>query len=257
MIVAGNESAMSEISEDAFLGGALRLRQLRQGHRAGHDAMLLAAAVPACAGERIADLGAGIGAAGLALAVRVADAQVALFEREADLVRLAQENIALNQCQARVAVHAKDVARLAGSAGAFAATFDQVMMNPPYHGADRHPASPDRLRAAAHVLADDGLGDWVGAATALLRPKGRLTLIWRADGLGEVLAALGARFGALDLWPVHARAARPAIRVLIGAVMGARAPLCLHPPLILQDEAGRPSPGAEAILRHGAVLPQR
>src|SRR6478736_1511110 len=51
-----------EFTEDAFLGGRLRLRQPRSGHRAGHDAMLLAAATPARSGDRVVDLGAGDGA---------------------------------------------------------------------------------------------------------------------------------------------------------------------------------------------------
>jgi len=61
-----------EFTEDAFLGGGLRLRQPKSGHRAGHDAMLLAAATPARSGDRVVDLGAGVGAAGLAVAKRVA-----------------------------------------------------------------------------------------------------------------------------------------------------------------------------------------
>jgi tRNA1(Val) A37 N6-methylase TrmN6 len=61
-----------ELTEDAFLGGQLRVRQLKSGHRAGHDAVLLAAATPARPGDRVADLGAGVGVAGLAVARRVA-----------------------------------------------------------------------------------------------------------------------------------------------------------------------------------------
>ncbi len=60
---SGKEAA--EITEDGFLGGQLRLRQPRGGHRAGHDAILLAAATPARSGDRVVDLGAGVGAPGL------------------------------------------------------------------------------------------------------------------------------------------------------------------------------------------------
>ena len=62
----------AEFTEDAFLGGQLRLRQPKSGHRAGHDAMLLAAATAARPGDRVVDFGAGVGAAGLAVASRVA-----------------------------------------------------------------------------------------------------------------------------------------------------------------------------------------
>ena len=60
---------MAEFAEaDFFLGRQLRLRQLAHGHRAGTDAALLAAAAPAHIDGLALDVGAGVGAAGLALA---------------------------------------------------------------------------------------------------------------------------------------------------------------------------------------------
>src|SRR3954452_1384177 len=82
----------ADVTEDAFLGGQLRLRQLKSGHRAGHDAMLLAAATPARSGHRVIDFGAGVGAAGLAVARRVAGVDLALVEIDQDLAKLAREN---------------------------------------------------------------------------------------------------------------------------------------------------------------------
>src|SRR5256885_16815406 len=83
-----------EFTEDAFLGGQLRLRQPKSGHRAGHDAMLLAAATPARSGDRVIDLGAGIGAAGLAIAKRVAGIELFLVEIGEGLAALARGNAA-------------------------------------------------------------------------------------------------------------------------------------------------------------------
>ena len=71
---------VTDLTEDAFLGGQLRLKQKRSGHRAGHDAILLAAATEARAGDRVVDLGTGIGTAGLALARRVAGIELCLVE---------------------------------------------------------------------------------------------------------------------------------------------------------------------------------
>lgn len=253
--MAGGADALGEVSEDAFLGGRLRLRQLRSGHRAGHDAMLLAAAVPTKDGERIADLGAGVGAAGLALAVRVPGVHVVLIEREAELARLAQDNIALNVLAGRAQCFEDDIAGLGLSGSSLAGSFDHVMMNPPYNDAGRHRASPDALRAAAHVGDAGGPDDWIETAARLLKRGGRLTLIWRADGLEHVLEALSPRFGALSVVPVYSRPSKPAIRVLVSGKHGAKAPLNILPALTLQDEAGRPSQAAEAILRHGAAIP--
>src|ERR1700690_1700133 len=88
----GPMTEAGRFTEDAFLGGKLRLRQPKTGHRAGHDAMLLAAATPACPGDRVVDLGAGVGAAGLAVAKRVAGIELVLVEIDNGLAELARAN---------------------------------------------------------------------------------------------------------------------------------------------------------------------
>jgi tRNA1(Val) A37 N6-methylase TrmN6 len=90
------------ITEDAILGGRLRLQQPRVGHRIGHDAILLAAACPATAGDRVVELGAGVGAAGLALALRVPGVEVVLVELDEEFAALARENISANALGQRV-----------------------------------------------------------------------------------------------------------------------------------------------------------
>ena len=93
-----------EFTEDAFLGGQLRLRQPKSGHRAGHDAVLLAAATLARPGERVVDFGAGVGAAGLSVARRVAGIQLILVEIDQALAELARANAAANAIAADVIV---------------------------------------------------------------------------------------------------------------------------------------------------------
>src|SRR5215467_4149556 len=99
----------AEVTEDAALGGRLRLRQPKRGHRVGHDAILLAAACPARPGDTIADFGAGVGAAGLALAARVPQTTVTLIEIEGSLAALAEQNVRLNGMSERVRAVALDV----------------------------------------------------------------------------------------------------------------------------------------------------
>ena len=175
----------SEFTEDAFLGGQLRLRQPKSGHRAGHDAMLLAAATSARPGDRVVDFGAGVGAAGLALARRVAGIDLVLVEIDAGLAGLARGNAAANAIPAEVIV--LDVT---ASADAFAAagllpdSADVVLMNPPFNDPLRHRASPDQARVSAHVATDATLESWIHAARRILKSNGMLNLIWRADGLG-------------------------------------------------------------------------
>jgi tRNA1(Val) A37 N6-methylase TrmN6 len=128
-------------------------------------------------------------------------------------------------------------------------------MNPPFNNPARQNVSPDPERRAAHTAADGVLATWVAAASWALHSAGTLTLIWRADGLADVLAALGERFGDIAVLPVHGRAGQSAIRVLVRARKGSRAPLTLLPGLMLNDEEGRPTAEAEAVLRGAEPLP--
>lgn len=247
---------VTDFTEDAFLGGQLRLRQKRSGHRAGHDAILLAAATEARAGDRVVDLGAGIGIAGLALGRRVAGISLSLVEIDPELAELARANAAANGITA-----ATIVLDVTADAQAFAAnglvpdSVDVVLMNPPFNDPARHRGSPDQARRTAHVASEETLNAWVHAARRILRSDGALTLIWRADGIAEVLAALSRGFGSLSILPVHGEAGRPAIRVLVRAVKGGRAPTRLLPGLMLNDESGVPKNQVTEILEGRALLP--
>src|SRR5262245_14003182 len=247
----------AEVTEDAALGGKLRLKQPREGHRFGHDAILLAAACPARARERVVDLGAGVGAAGLALALRVADTKVMLVEIDAALAALAAENAQLNGLAARVRSVVLDVA---GPASAFAAaglepeSAARVLMNPPFNDQARQRASPDRRRRLAHAGSAETLPAWIKTAARLLRPRGTMSMIWRADRLGQVLQALAPAFGAATVLPVHPTDREPAVRVLVRATKGSRAPLVLLPSFVLNDGAGCSTTQARSVLRGDAVL---
>jgi tRNA1(Val) A37 N6-methylase TrmN6 len=245
----------SEFTEDAFLGGQLRLRQPKSGHRAGHDAMLLAAATPARSGHRVVDFGAGVGAAGLAVARRVAGIQLVMAEIDAALVELARGNARSNAIMAEALV--LDVT---SGADAFAAaglppdSADVVLMNPPFNDPARHRASPEKARELAHVATAATLESWIHAARRTLKSGGVLSLIWRADGLAEVLAALDRGFGSLGILPVHGEPAAPAIRVIIRAIKGGKAPTRLHAALMLNDELGAPNKQVQEILAGKGIL---
>ena len=247
----------AEVTEDAVLGGKLRLKQPRSGHRVGHDAILLAAACPARAGERVLDLGAGVGAAGLSLARRVEGTEVALVEVDPVLAGLAAQNVRLNGLETRVSSMVLDVAapaRAFAAAGLKPETAARVLMNPPFNDPARQRASIDPQRRLAHVRSGGTLPAWVKTAARLLHPRGTLTMIWRADGLAEVLQTLASAFGAATVLPVHPGEQAAAIRVLVRATKASRAPLVLLPGFVLNDASGRPTAQAEAVLRGDAVL---
>lgn len=242
-------------TDDAFLGGRLRLRQPASGHRAGHDAMLLAASTSVRSGQRVVDFGAGVGAAGLAVAQRVRDIELVMVEIDPALASLAGGNAAANGLAAEVltldiAAGAADFA----AAGLGPDSVDVVLMNPPFNDHARQQSSPDAARSIAHVATPTTLTDWIHAARRILKPGGALTLIWRAEAIAEVLSALDRGFGSVALQPVHGMASAPAIRILVRAIKGGRAPTHIHPAVMLNDAAGVPNRMAQAVLAGDSVL---
>lgn len=243
---------LPETTEDAFLGARLRLRQPAAGYRAAIDPVLLAAAVPAAAGERVADLGCGVGTAGLCLLARVPGALVAGLELQPGLAELAGQNALANGCTNRLTVAVGDVAR--PPAGFEPGRFDHVMLNPPYldPAAARAPALP--LRRLATVEGEPPLETWLTQAVALLRPRGSLTVIHRADRIDRLLAGLAGRCGDLAVFPLWPRQGEAARRVLVQGRKDSGAPLRLLPGLVLHEADGRYTAAAEAVLRDAAGL---
>jgi tRNA1(Val) A37 N6-methylase TrmN6 len=245
-----------EFTEDAFLGGRLRLRQPKSGHRAGHDAMLLAAATPVRSGDRVVEFGAGVGAAGLAVAKRAAGIKLVLVEIDETLAALARGNAAANAIAADiVALDVTSAADAFAAAGLAPDSCDVVLMNPPFNDPARHRASPDKAREIAHVATSATLENWIHASRRILKSGGVLTLIWRADGLADVLAVLGRGFGSFAILPVHADAMKPALRVLVRAVKGGKAPTQIYAALLLNDESALPNKQVQEILAGKGVLP--
>jgi tRNA1(Val) A37 N6-methylase TrmN6 len=257
---AGQPTIDPPPTDDAFLGGALRLLQPVRGYRAGLDAVLLAAiAVPETdRAMRVLDVGAGVGTAGLCAAWRNKAAQVTLLEREGELVRLAAANIERNGLGERVRVVEADIAATGetlAAAGIAADSFGRVITNPPFHAEGRGTAAPAGLKARAHAMAEGSLDDWARFMARMTAPGGTATLIHKADALAELLAALDRRFGALSVLPVLARAGEPAIRVVVSGIKGSRAPLTLLPPLLVHGPDGEFTPTLQQVLREGAGLP--
>lgn len=243
-------------THDALLGGLVRLKQPRKGQRASADAVMLAAAIGAKAGAQVLELGCGSGVAMLCLAARLKNVTVAGLELQPDLVALCAKNIAANGFEDRLAVHEGDI-RARRIAGLTPNSFDQVFANPPYFDVARHRVSPHAGRAAAR--ADGGaaadIGHWVAAMLRYAKPNAGLTLIHKAERLGEILAAFEGKAGAIRVIPLWSRPGQPAKRVILRAVKGSKAPLTLTPGLVLHSAEGGYLPEIDAVLRSGAALP--
>ena len=241
------------LDESALLGGRVRLLQPTTGFRAAIDPVMLAAAVPAAPGDTVLDVGAGVGAAALCLAARVTDCRIAGIEIQRDLVRIAAENVALNQLAGRVDIMTGDLTQTPPRLAA--GTFDHVMANPPHLEADRAHPSPHPGRAAASVESIGDLAQWVAFCLKMTRPRGSITIVHRADRLDGLFAALYGSAGAISVFPLwpNADLSRPAKRVIVQARKGVATPMRLLPGLVLHDN-GRYTDSAEAVLRDAAGL---
>jgi tRNA1(Val) A37 N6-methylase TrmN6 len=235
------------LTEDALLGGRVRLIQPARGYRVAVDAVLLAAAVDAGPGERVLDLGAGVGTVGLCLAARLPGCSIVGIELQSALAELAERNANLNGMAGRVRTIVHD---LAGPLPADLGRFDHVVTNPPYLAAAVADPSPNPSKALATVESSADLARWLAVAAAAAEPAGTLLLVHRSDRLEEILGRLG-RLGWGD---VTVKRLPPAARVLVRARRADRptrrdaAAFALHRP------DGRYTDEAEAVLRHAGPL---
>lgn len=255
-----NRASLDAVTQDRFHRGAFEVLQpADRGHRAGSDALLLAAALPGNVAGRLADLGSGAGVAALAALVANPSLSALLVELDPAMADLARRTLALpaNAVLAgRASVLTADVT-LSGlrreRTGLETGAFDHVLMNPPYNHAGQR-SSDDPMRALAHAIGAGGLEPWMRTAAAMLKPGGMMHLVYRTERLAEVIASAQGRFGGLAIVPLHARADRSASRVIIRGVRGSRAPLSIAPGVVLHEPDGSPTPAADALLNGHARL---
>ncbi len=248
--------AEDDLSRDAFLGGRIFLRQPRRGYRAGVDPVLLAAAVPARAGQSVLELGCGAGAAILSLGARVPDLALAGVELQPEYAALAVRNAVENGLA--LEAHCADLAAL--PAALRQRQFDHVIANPPYFRAGAHVAAADPGRRTALGEATP-LAEWVGVAARRLAPRGYLHMIQRSDRLPDLLAGCTGCLGSVEVLPLAARQGRAPELVILRARKGGRAAFRLQAPLVLHGGARHLRDGdsylpeIERVLREGAALP--
>jgi tRNA1(Val) A37 N6-methylase TrmN6 len=245
------------VTEAPFLGGRLSLRQPATGHRAGTDAVLLAAAAPTEIKGFVLDVGAGVGAAGLALAKLHPQIDFGLIENDPCAAALARDNLARNGLEDRGRVYEADVLDPAAlRAAGLARPAQLVITNPPFLDPGRARLSAHPGKRAAHAMPQAGpgpLADWISACVALLEEGGILLLIHKPEALTEILGLVSSYAGGLTLLPVQPRVEKPAVRILIRAQKGSRAPLTIAPALVLNGKQGF-LPQAEAIHRGEALI---
>lgn len=239
-------------TDDGLLDGRIVLRQPAKGYRAAIDPLLLAGAVPARGAMHILDLGCGAGAAALALAARLPRVRVTGVEIDPRLAGLFAQNIEINGFGDRLEALTGDVAALAPELRD--GRFDHAMMNPPYLEACGGDASPDPGKQAACIEGAARLADWIEAGLAAIRRKGHITLIHRAERLGDIIALLHGRAGGVVVFPLWPKQGEAAKRVIVSARKGVKSPARLSPGLVLHRADGAFTPQTDAIVRGAGGL---
>lgn len=248
--------AADDLSQDLFLGGALKIWQPKTGYRAGVDPVLLAASVPAIAGDTVLELGCGAGVASLCLAARLKDVALCGVELQGAYADLARRNADANRIG--MEVHCTDLRNLPDAV--LQQNFDHVIANPPYYLRNAGTAADDAGRAAA-VVEDTPLTDWIKVATRRLKPRGYLTVIQDAERLPALLAAIDERLGSIKVLPLAPRIGRPAHLVILQARKGGRAAFHLLAPTVMHEGATHDgdresyTQQIRAVLRDGAAMP--
>jgi tRNA1(Val) A37 N6-methylase TrmN6 len=301
------------VTLDRFLNGRITVAQPISGFRAGHDSVLLAAAVSAQPNSTVLELGSGAGVASLCLAARVPGIRIIGIEIDPDLVRLANENAARNSFANRVSFVLGDAAAAVsilqttspnagrsncrsasarGSSGGGTSLderplVDHVFFNPPFHPDSAH-VSPIASRDRATRDSSDAVRAWTGNALSLVYDGGTVTAIVRSDRVDDILNAASGHDAIV--FPLPRRAGEPAKRTIVRIIKTGPAsdipeshlPLVGRsiPPklrssvggsgggrpevrsrqvtrasgLVLHEADGRPTPAAEAVLRHAQAL---
>lgn len=241
-----------EVTEDHILGGKVLIKQPAHGYRVAIDPVFLAASIPAEPDDTVLDLGTGVGAAALCLAARVPVCKIIGLEIQRRAVRLASDNVFANGFRDRIEILHGDLLRPPPRLAA--GTFAHVMANPPYLEASS--ANPNSLhdKEISHVESDVTLEHWAKFALLMVRPRGVVTFIHRADRLDAVLQYFAGKLGEIVIYPLWPGEGKPAKRVLIRGRKNSNAPMTLATGMILHTPDGHYTQEAEAVLRHGAGL---
>jgi tRNA1(Val) A37 N6-methylase TrmN6 len=246
-----SNATVAEITEDLLLGGRIQLRQPKEGFRAAIDSVLLPAAVSAEGGDKVFEIGTGCGAGTLCLARRVDGIKISGIEIQSHLAYLAGENARLNGFDDRIDIVSGDIAKPLPRR--FQGVFDHVMLNPPYNEASHSRPSDHSERKAANHEGNAGLGIWISRAHTLLRHKGYVTIIHRADRLDHIIFALGDKFGGVTVCPLWPRTGKTAKRLIVRARKGVATPFCLTAGLVLHSDNGGYTEAATDILQGGPL----
>jgi len=242
----------AEATQGSLLDGRLTFRQPATGYRTAIDPVLLAAAVPARAGDQIFEKGIGAGAAALCLLARVPGCTIIGEETDPVAAALASDNATANGMDGRLVVRSPAAGQ--DTLAADRQAFDHLMSNPPFWEAGSGNRSPHPAKAAAHHEGHIGIDRWVADLCRNGKRRASITMIYPAARAAVLITALSPLAGDLCLYPLWPKRGRPAKRLLVQARVGGKGPAHVLPGLVLHAEDGQFTEEAEAVLRGGQAI---
>jgi len=242
---------MESYTEDYLLDKQVKIFQPVNGYRASSDAVILSSMIKEVKpSETILDIGSGTGAISLCLARRFPHTEITGLELQPELAELSNQSAAANKFEKLKFINC-DIRK--PLTNIFNCSFHHVITNPPY--AEKDMPSPNIGKALAHNHQNFSLTEWLVFALKMLRPQGRLYMINRAEALAETLAALYGKAGDIHLIPLYSKEGQNAKRILLSARKNSKAPLIIHPGIVIHDSDSRYTPIANRLLRQGLPLP--
>lgn len=233
-----------------ILGKRLTLVHLPNGFKTSMDSVLLAAACPVQANERLLDMGCGVGGAGFCVLARVGGVFLTGVDIQEAQIELAMKNADKNQFENTEFV-ASDIINFKREK-----EFHHIIMNPPYLDAGKHLRSPhpEKATAMGHEENTHSIKEWIDVAHFNLKSNGTLTIIHRADQIDEIIRVMGKRFGAIEVIPLWPKMGISAKRVIIRAIKDRRSPSVLHSGITLHEDSGEYTCEANNILKEAKGL---
>jgi tRNA1(Val) A37 N6-methylase TrmN6 len=248
-------AAAEDFTTDTLLRGRVTLLQPTRGFRSSLDPVLLAAFVHPPFG-RFVDIGCGTGAVAFLLAAGDPASTGVAVEIQPRLASLAAAGLARNSFADRIEILPADIRRAVGRPPLEPGTFDTVATNPPYRTLIGGILSPHPERAQANHEVTLTLDEWLDVAATLVRPGGRVAVVYAAERASELLAGLRRRrLAPVRVRMVHPLAERPAARILVESCFNGPPEPVVEPPLVVHESSGGYTAEAQRMIGDRAVAP--
>ena len=226
------DQQLSDITEDSFLGGKLNLLQPKKGFRAGLDSVLLAASVNAKSGEKVFEIGAGVGTVLFCLMNRISGLNATAIEIMQEYHSLLLINAKKNKFKANLIL-----GDLFTNEKLKKESFDQIFFNPPYYPVSNYKISDNKLLEIAHIEYPGILKKMLNIALKRCKPYGYITLIHRPARISDILSILKNEAGDIKILPIVSSNSKNASRMIIRARKSAKGDTKLLNPLYLYKDS--------------------